>query len=334
MESYTSLSSWITALEMISRQRGIPYCEILRAAGIDSEQLSNPYDRIDVHIIARAWNAAIELSGDENLGISSAPLCQPVHWHALGLAILCSASVAQALQRVVQYQELLSNVISQSFHRDEQFCYLRMGTKIPIEEVGLGVVDFGFAGLLAVCRSIFPGDVTPVRVSLQRPEPKDASAFEDFYGCTVRFACSEHEIILPIEVADRILDHSDPQLAERQDDLARDYIRRTVQSSFVLRTQDAIKECLPMGEPNQHTIADKLCISPRQLQRQLQKEGSSFTSLLKDVRMQLAEQYLQQHYRSITEVALLLGFADHSNFTRAFKTWYLCTPTEFRERQN
>lgn len=332
MESYTSLSSWISALDMILLQRNVSYCQVLKMAGIDQQQLGKPYERIEVSTIAKAWRIATDLCKDENLGISSAHLCQPVHWHALGLAMLCSSSVAQALQRVVQFEELLTNVIKQSYCRDEQFFYLRMKTKIPIEEVGLEVVDFGFAGLLAVCRSIFPGEITPVRVCLQRPAPSNPECFEAFYGCPVNFSCEQHELVLPLELADRVLDHSDPQLAERQDDLAQDYIQRIVHSSFVLRTQDAIKEQLPKGEPSQQGIAERLCLSPRQLQRQLQKEGSSFTSLLKAVRKELAQQYLLQHYRPITEVALLLGFADHSNFTRAFKSWFDCTPSEYRER--
>lgn len=332
MESYTSLSSWISALDMILQQRNVSYCQVLKLAGIDQEQLCKPYERIEVSTIARAWDIAVELSGDENLGISSAHLCQPVHWHALGLAMLCSSSIAQALERVVQYQELLTNVINQTLCRDEDYFYLRMKTKIPIDEVGLGVVDFGFAGLLAVCRSVFPGEIRPVRVNLQRPKPLSVDSFEEFYGCEVNFSCEQHELVLPLEIAERVLDHSDPQLAARQDELAQDYIQRTVNRSFMLRTQDAIREHLPKGEPSQQSIAESLCLSTRQLQRQLQKEGSSFTALLKSVRKKLAQQYLLQHYRPITEVALLLGFADHSNFTRAFKSWFDCTPTEFRER--
>lgn len=332
MESYTSLCSWITALETILGERDVSYSEILTAADIDVDVLRNPYGRIDVAIIDRAWKISIERTGDKNLGIASAHLCRPVHWHALGLAILCSASLAEAIGRLVQFQEILTNVITQNIVRDDRHFCLYMKTKIPIEEVGVEVVDFGFAGLVSVCRSVFPGDVRPTRVCLQRPEPDSPELFEQFYGCRVQFACEQHELEFPLAMADRVLDHSDPVLAARQDDLAQDYIQRIVQNSFTLKTQDAIKELLPKGEPCQQSIAERLCLSTRQLQRQLQKEGSSFTALLRGVRMELAQQYLQQHYRPITEVALLLGFADHSNFTRAFKSWFDCTPTEFRER--
>ncbi len=46
----------------------------------------------------------------------------------------------------------------------------------------------------------------------------------------------------------------------------------------------------------------------------------------------MACSYLRQDGRSVTEVTFLLGFADTSNFTRAFKRWTGVSPTEFRQR--
>lgn len=208
-----------------------------------------------------------------------------------------------------------------------------MKAKIPTEDIGIAVVDFGFAGLLSVCRSIFPGEIIPSRVCLERPKPTNTDDFDEFYGVKVEFGCKHHEIVLPMEVATRSLDLSDPVLAAYQDSLADDYINRVVNHDFDLQVREKIIVALQQGEPSQLMIAADLNVSPRQLQRLLQKENTNFKGLLKTVRMELAERYLQQGYRPITEVALLLGFTDHSNFTRAFKRWFDCTPTQYRDRQ-
>ncbi|MDP1194471.1 helix-turn-helix transcriptional regulator, partial [Klebsiella pneumoniae] len=52
--------------------------------------------------------------------------------------------------------------------------------------------------------------------------------------------------------------------------------------------------------------------------------------LLDDTRRELAEQYLAQPSMTLLEIAYLLGFADPSNFFRAFRRWFDVTPGEYR----
>lgn len=330
MENYTSLSSWISAIEIALRNYPTQFSDIITAAAVPESTINNPYERADVRLIAKAWDIAIERTGEENLGILAAPACHPTHWHALGLAMLCSTSVRDALNRVAQFQAILTNVVDMHCYNTKGHLRFKMTTRLPVSEIGIGVVDFGFAGLLSVCRSIFPGDITPSRVYLQRPKPSNPEPFYHFYGTEVMFDCDCHLIEIPDAIADRRLDHSDPRLAAHQDQLAADYIDRVVENSTALKTREKIQDALSIGEPNQQKIATQLGLSSRQLQRLLQKEDTSFKNIIKSVRMDLAEQQLQLKQCSITDIALQLGFADHSNFTRAFKTWFGCTPSEYR----
>lgn len=65
--------------------------------------------------------------------------------------------------------------------------------------------------------------------------------------------------------------------------------------------------------------------------RRLATEDVSYKDLLNDARRELALSYLRQG-RSAAEITCLLGFADPSNFTRAFKRWTGMAPTPWRER--
>ncbi|MCV4065300.1 helix-turn-helix domain-containing protein, partial [Pseudomonas aeruginosa] len=44
----------------------------------------------------------------------------------------------------------------------------------------------------------------------------------------------------------------------------------------------------------------------------------------------LAEPYLRDYRLQIVDIAMLLGYSEHSAFTRAFKEWGGHTPHEFR----
>lgn len=72
-------------------------------------------------------------------------------------------------------------------------------------------------------------------------------------------------------------------------------------------------------------------MSPRTLQRGLEKEGEQFKSLLCNSRMQLANHYLRHTQYSLEEVASLLGFYDQSALHKACLRWFEMTPGRYRK---
>ena len=62
----------------------------------------------------------------------------------------------------------------------------------------------------------------------------------------------------------------------------------------------------------------------------LQKEKTTFKLALEDIQKTLARKYLDNSFRSIGEVAYLLGFSEPSSFVRAFKRWNGKTPSQYR----
>ena len=71
---------------------------------------------------------------------------------------------------------------------------------------------------------------------------------------------------------------------------------------------------------------------PRTLQRRLREHGLSYADLLDTTRASAAKTYLGDREISVAEVAYLLGFAEQSSFTHAFKRWTGKAPNEFRKR--
>ena len=53
--------------------------------------------------------------------------------------------------------------------------------------------------------------------------------------------------------------------------------------------------------------------------------------LAEAVRRELAEQYITDPTRSLSEISFLLGFSEQSSFSRAFRRWTGQAPTEARE---
>ncbi|WP_223464182.1 helix-turn-helix domain-containing protein [Pseudomonas sp. GL-RE-26] len=69
------------------------------------------------------------------------------------------------------------------------------------------------------------------------------------------------------------------------------------------------------------------------LQKRLQAEGSRFSQLLQETRLEIAKQNLLRDKTSITDLALNLGYADVSVFSRHFKQWTGFSPRNWRAQQ-
>jgi AraC-like DNA-binding protein len=82
---------------------------------------------------------------------------------------------------------------------------------------------------------------------------------------------------------------------------------------------------------DQERIAREIGMSSRTMRRKLADEGSSYQQVLDECRMrQAAFEFRTRPDMSIAQIALRLGYAEHSNFTRAFHRWSGLSPQAYR----
>ncbi len=91
-----------------------------------------------------------------------------------------------------------------------------------------------------------------------------------------------------------------------------------------------IADLLRTGYPTLPRTAARLDISPRSLQRQLERSGSTYTDSVDQVRHDIALSLLSETNLNIGEIAVMLGYRDPSSFSRAFKRLTKQSPRRFR----
>lgn len=79
------------------------------------------------------------------------------------------------------------------------------------------------------------------------------------------------------------------------------------------------------------SVASKLKMTPRTLQRRLKAEGTSYRAVIEDFRRHVATQTLSPP-ATASELAKALGFGDVRAFHRAFKRWTGTSRGEFLSR--
>ncbi|MEM1111728.1 MAG: helix-turn-helix domain-containing protein [Pseudomonadota bacterium] len=100
---------------------------------------------------------------------------------------------------------------------------------------------------------------------------------------------------------------------------------------FTLRCRDTIFDEMSNGSVCQDYVAQQLGVSSRTLRRKLATEELSFQALLDECRMQYAAlEFRKRKKQSLAEMALKLGYSEHSTFSRAFQRWSGMAPHEYR----
>lgn len=160
---------------------------------------------------------------------------------------------------------------------------------------------------------------------------EDSFNYKSIFSVSPNFSQKEHRMIYAtsenmdgldgnnlytVNTLQRLLDHQFPNLNE------------------IDRCQHIIKSILCFGEPTRDHVSDILNMSISTLQRKLRSEDTSFKELLLKTRKETAHDLLINHNRNPSELAFLLGYQSSSQFFKAFKKWFHCTPLEYKKSEH
>ncbi|WP_158285807.1 MULTISPECIES: helix-turn-helix domain-containing protein [unclassified Caulobacter] len=92
--------------------------------------------------------------------------------------------------------------------------------------------------------------------------------------------------------------------------------RNTQPLSTKAKVCEVLQELLPTGNCSVEAVAERFSIDRRSLLRRLRSEGATYSDLLKQVRNELLEHYIENTDLSLTQIAGLLGFTSISALSR------------------
>lgn len=324
--AFTSIATFSEAIARTIEKYQIDSGDLFSSVGMDREPYRDPDARIPIANMAQVWDEAERLSGNPCFGFEVGMGLHPTNFHAVGYAWLASASIREALERLVRYQRLLSTGAEMSFEDHGNFAEYRIHPKELVQMA----VDAALCAVVQICRGVAHEEFKPTEVKMTRPAPPCVREVADFFACEVQYEAESNVLRFSAESLDEQLRRNNPAMVQASEEMAQQYIARMDKNDIVTRARVLLIGQLPDGEPSRKALAEGLHLSERTLARRLSDGGYTFTSLVDEIRNHLAKDYLRQSRFSVTDVAFLLGFSDQSNFARAFKRWTDLSPTEFR----
>lgn len=331
MPSATVLTSWSRAVRRALDLKGCDSAAMFAAAGLDIAALDDPNARYPLAGTTRLWRLATKATGDPCFGLAVASAVTQTTFHALGYSLAASSTLKEAFDRLLRYFRIVTDAAELSFEETAEDYQLRLQVDPARAVIAPQAMDAFAYLMLRLCRGLYRRDFSPLRVSLMRAPPHHLAAFERAFRAPLQFGASENRLCFAREPLEARLEGANPELARHNDEIVLRYLARHDRDNLVARVRGLLAEWLPSGVPGEEAIAAALHLSSRSLQRKLAEEGSSYSQLLTDTRQELARSYLADPRTSVSEIAYLLGFADTSSFTRAFKRWEGTSPSAYRE---
>lgn len=323
-----------TGVRMIvgaAADRGLDPRSLLTSIGLADANLEDSDRWVSESTEWSLWDEAARRLNDPVFGLHVGESvvtseCPEILYHAARV----SATVGECLHRLVRFFSV--------FHRRTRMRLEIDGELARFTKDGGARVVPCPHGTLAVLSNVILrlhgllGRRFPLReVWFTHARPANVDEYMRIFAAPLRFSqpcnaliCDRAQLDWPLPtrspgLAD-VLDRHLAQIAGRPADAFIDQVRE----HLTLHLRDA--------QLNLVQTARHLGLSQRTLQRRLQDAGHGFQGLLDEVRRELALHHLAAGRMTICEIGYLLGFADLSQFYRAFKRWTGSAPGQLRAR--
>jgi AraC-like DNA-binding protein len=298
--------------------KGILLSKIFHQLPIGEEEASK--GRISTSVLIGVLEAAMKDLRQPSLPIDFGSTIRVEDMGIYGLVIQTAPTLGDAFDRSVKFQRLMTTSAKIELERQESS--LRWIWKIP-DATTLGarvrneVVLSEHVALLRLLTTNFK----PTLIRFTHKAPCDDIAHRKYFGCPISWGADENSVSWPTKDLDRSLgvDLNIGNFFERDAKLR---IAQLPEIGIVPLVTDVVLKKLSTGNVSLKSTAAALGLSSRTLRRDLVTAGFTFRELIDEIRQKRAVELASDGQRSMTEIAIDLGFSEVSAFCRAWKRWF------------
>lgn len=306
---------------------------LLVKVGLDETLLEDKHAFVNVAFLASFIDEIIAQTKDVEFLFKLGTASKPYSLGILGYMMLHSKSLYDALVKLCKYHRLLGNRFHPTLQHVGEYTYLRLLGESSLSDVMFetSMAEVHFCALLSIINQIASQKIIPSKTLFRHAKPKYIERYHTYFGTEISF--DQPENILVFETSSlhiKTLYDNEALLAFFEKE-ANKYLDLPPKEGLSEKVSRQIILCIEELDFSLQSVAKRLSLHPRNLQKQLKNEGESFASLLMEVRKKLALQYLRDGME-ITMIATLLGYGELSSFSRAFKQWYQCSPAHWLEQ--
>jgi AraC-like DNA-binding protein len=327
---YLARSQILTGYATLARSLGLSPERLVRAAGLDLAAL----DDLDARISAQAFAELLERSSEaakiEDFGLRLAESRALGILGPIGIVVHQEADFRAALLSLARYLPFHNESLVLHLEETRDLAILSLDVLTSTTGQGFQVTDLSLGAFYRILRRLAGPDWKAHRVCFEHAAPRSTAAHRRFFGCRVEFDHEFNGIVFSATDLDTPLAMSDVMLAK--------YAHRYLDSMIVYRgatidekVRELVGLLLSSGNCNAEKVARGLGVDRRTVHRYLAANGETFSSVLTDVRKNVATRLLASQ-RPLSEVAEQVGFSGAPALSRWFRQHFRCSPSQWRHR--
>lgn len=326
-------SEMVRIFLQLSDDLGVARSQLFANADIDPIWLENPDAYIPVEALYSLTTQLAQLTGNEDIGLLAGRAAFLNQTNVLKyLSAICS-HFRQWLNMMPSTLETMGDIGETVVVKEQGMLRTEWCPLASLDVSGRYVIDMMLSLSQCLLNSVCYSPVSVPKVYFSYPEPDDTTAHQQVFGGQLEFGQSFSGIFYPVAA----LEYPVIKVWGEKSLLAKDNLLSVIEKGgsdgFMRRLRRCIVRALPSGKMTIDTIAKELAISRRTLQRRLSERDELFANVVQKLRSAMAVRLLVDKKIPITEIAFLLGYADTSSFSTAFKGWHGCSPRDFIEKK-
>lgn len=305
---------------------------LLREQGLSANLLVNPEQLIPARAAIRLLERSAQESGCLTFGLRMAEGRAMANLGATSLLIAHQPTLRHAIVALREFRARINSTLVLHLEEGDGEAVLREDFALRRPEPSRQSSDLALGVLMRLCADVLGPDWSPrlVCFSHQAPPAAELPIFASLFRCPLQFDSEVNGIVLRQADLDRPNQRANDQLAHHARHLL-ETVMSPAERTTVEDVDQLIRLLMPAGRASIQNCAASIGTTVRTLQRLLDAEGTSFTTLLNAARMQLATQYLANPRMRITDIAGMLGYSSIGAFSRWYSQTFGASP---RSRRN
>jgi AraC-like DNA-binding protein len=314
----------------VARSVGLNGAAMMAEFGLDPRLLEDPENRLPATAVSSLLAASAHRSGCEGFGLLLARERQFSSLGPLSLLLRHESSLRAVLQRLMAYRGLLTDIFG--LELEEGDGESRILVEVSSEAANRQSVELTTALTYRFLGGAIFGGWNPAEVRFRYRAPADPSLHRQIFRAPLRFDADFNGFVLPTEALDRPNASADPGFVEHAHSFVDRLARELPEPLLPDQVGASIKQLLPHGAATLDSVARKLGMNPRTLQRRLAALDLNFVALVADIRERFARDLLADTDIPLSEVSRLLGYATQGSFSRWFTALAGTSPRRWRQR--